>query len=162
MACEELAQRPLPSLKRQTPAWETIGNGSAPVVQGAFLTAHFPPSRSRHRKSRLEPENQGPISLSPRKRGCRVRARVSPAPNTPESVRSVTWALALSSVCKYPVKAATQMTHKASVHHSFIPQTRKASQGSGTVLVAGGGADLRWRVTHWVTKSCSFIHSFLT
>lgn len=41
MACEELAQRPLPSPQRQTPAWETIENSSV-SFRGLFslLTSH--------------------------------------------------------------------------------------------------------------------------
>lgn len=52
------------------------------VVQGAFLTAAFLLSYSQHRKSGLEPENQGPIRFSSHKRGCGVGVRVSPTPVT--------------------------------------------------------------------------------
>lgn len=42
---EKLAQGPLPSMQRLTPAWETTGNALT-VLQGAFLTLPFPPSHS--------------------------------------------------------------------------------------------------------------------
>lgn len=125
--CEELAPRPLPSPRKPTPAWETIGNGSV-SFKGLFslLPSHPAVVGTGSQGWSLRTRAQHPSLYA---RWAVGSGQGSAPPPTPQGQSEVSHGLSPSHRCANIPRKEHQTARTTLAHHSFIQQPCRPPPG---------------------------------